>query len=89
MRLQRVRRRWITVAVVLLLVVMAIRALDSASWIQYYSVVDDQTLVVGTTEGPVAWTRVTNITETPSTVTITVSSLLIRLGPGTAVGIPV
>jgi hypothetical protein len=89
MRRPRLWRRWIAVAVVLVLVVMAIRALDSASWIQYYRVVDDQTLVVGTTEGPGAWTRVTNITETPSTVTITVSSLLIRLGPGTAVGIPV
>ena len=89
MRLPRVRRRWITVAVVLLLVVVAVRLLDGASWIYYYRVVDDRTLVVGTITGPGAWTRVTSVTETPATITITVSSLLIRLGAGTAVGIPV
>jgi hypothetical protein len=89
MRLPRLRQRWIAVAVVLVLVVTAVRLLDSASWIYYYRVVDDRTLVVGTVTGPGAWTRVTSVTETPATVTITVSSLLIRLGPGTAVGIPV
>ena len=89
MRLARVRRRWITVAVVLLLVIVAVRLLDSASWIYYYRVVDDQTLVVGTVTGPGAWTRVTNVTETPATVTITVRSLVVQLGPGTAVGVPV
>jgi hypothetical protein len=89
MRLARVRRRWITVAVVLLLVIVAVRLLDSASWIYYYRVVDDQTLVVGTVTGPGAWTRVTNVTETPATVTIIVSSFLIQFAPGTAVGVPV
>jgi hypothetical protein len=89
MRLPRARRRWIAVAVVLVLVVTAVRLLDSASWIYYYRVVDDQTLVVGTVEGPGAWTRVTSVSETPSTITITVSSLLFRPGPGTAVGVPV
>ena len=88
MRLPRVRRRWITVAVVLL-VVGAVRLLDGASWIYYYRVVDDRTLVVGTVTGPGAWTRVTGVTETPATVTIIVSSFLIQFGPGTAVGVPV
>ena len=46
------------------------------------------TLVVGTVTGPGAWTRVTSVTESPSTVTITVSSLLVQLGPGAAVGVP-
>lgn len=89
MRLPRLRRRWIAVAVALVLVVTAVRLMDAASWIYYYRVVDDQTLVVGTVEGPGAWTRVTSVTETPSTVTITVSSVLIRLGPGTSAGVPV
>jgi hypothetical protein len=89
MRLPRVRRRWITVAVVLLLVVVAVRLLDGASWIYYYRVVDDRTLVVGIITGPGAWTRVTSVTETPATVTITVRSLVVQLGPGTAVGVPV
>jgi hypothetical protein len=89
MRLPRLRRRWIAVAVVLVVLVAAVRLLDSASWIYYYRVVDDQTLVVGTITGPGAWTRVTNVTETPATVTIIVSSLLIQFGPGTAVSVPV
>ena len=89
MRLPRLRRRWIAVAVALVVLVAAVRLLDSASWIDYYRVVDDQTLVVGTVTGRGAWTRVTNVTETPATVTIIVSSFLIQLGPGTAVGVPV
>lgn len=89
MRLPKSRRRWIGVAVALALVVAAVRLLDSTSWIYYYRVVDAQTLVVGTVTGPGAWTRVTSVTETPATITITVGSLLIQLGPGTAVGIPV
>ena len=76
-------------AVVLVLVVTAVRLLDSASWIYSYRVVDDKTLVVGTITGPGAWTRVTSVTETPSTVTITVNSFLIQLGPRTGVGIAV
>ena len=75
--------------VLLVLAVVAVRALDSASWIFYYRVVDDRTLVVGTATGPGAWTRVTNVAETESTVSITVSSLLFRPGPGTSDGIPV
>ena len=90
MKFPRLRRRWMALAVVVvLLVVMAVRLLDNASWVSYFRVVDDQTLVVGTVTGPGAWTRVTSVIETPSTVTITVSSLLIQLGPGTAVGVPV
>ena len=89
MRLPRLRRRWIAVAVALVVLVAAVRLLDGASWIDYYRVVDDQTLVVGTVTGRGAWTRVTNVTETPATVTIIVSSFLIQFGPGTAVGVPV
>lgn len=89
MRLARVRRRWIAVAVLLILVIATVRLLDGSSWVYYYRVVDDRTLVVGTITGPGAWTRVTSVTETPATITITVGSLLIQLGAGTAVGIPV
>jgi len=88
MRLPRLRRRWIAVAVVLVLVVAAVRLLDSASWIYYYRVVDDHTLLVGTVSGQGARVRVTSVIETPTTVTITVSTFFIQLGSGTAVGIP-
>jgi hypothetical protein len=89
MRLPRLRRRWIAVAVVLVLVVTAVSLLDNAEWVNYYRVVDDRTLVVGTVTGSGAWTRVTSVAETESTVTIIVRSLLFQLAPGTAVGIPV
>ena len=89
MRRPRLRRRWIVVGLVLVLAIAAVRALDSASWISYYRVVDDRTLVVGTVTGPGAWTRVTSVAETESTVTIGVSSLLFQPGPGISLGIPV
>jgi hypothetical protein len=79
----------IAVAVVVVLVVTAVHVLDGASWIHDYRVVDDQTLVVGTLTGPGAWMRVTRVGESQATVTISVGSLLIQLGPGTDVGIPV
>ena len=90
MRVPRLWRRWLVVAaVVLVLAVAAVRSLDSPSWIDYYRVVDERTLVVGTDAGPGAWTRVTSLIETPSTVTVTVSSLFVQIGPGTAAAVPV
>ena len=90
MRPARLARRWVVVvAIGLVLAVLAVRSLDSPSWISYYRVVDERTLVVGTVAGPGAWTRVTSVIETPSTVTVTVSSLFVRVGPGTAEGVPV
>jgi hypothetical protein len=89
MRLRARWRRLVVAAVVLVLLVASIRALDGSLSIYYYRVVDDQTLAVGTVTGHGAWTRVTGLTETPTTVTITVSSLLFQPWPGTAVGVPV
>jgi hypothetical protein len=89
MRIHRPRRRWYVVVVVAVLAIASIRALDGASMIYYYRVVDDQTLAVGTVTGHGAWTRVTGLTETPTTITITVDSLLFQPGAGTSVGVPV
>jgi hypothetical protein len=85
-----IRRRWrrvVVIGVVLVLMVLSARAADNTSPIEYYRVVDDQTLTVGTITGHNAWTRATGVTETPSSVTITVSSFLLGLG-GTADGVP-
>jgi hypothetical protein len=87
MRLPKLRRRWVIVALIVVLVFVGYRLLDSATWIAYYRVVDERTLLVGTVSGPGAWTRVTNVAETPATVAITVSSFFVQLGPGTAEGI--
>ncbi len=77
------RRHWVVLAAVLILAVAAFRLLDRPSQIFYYRVADDRTLAVGTSEGVGPWTRITDLSETPSTVTITVSSLYVRLGPAT------
>ena len=89
MRLPRLRRRWVALAIVVVLVALSVRALDSTLSIDSYRVVDDRTLAVRIGEGPGAWTRITNIAETPSTVSVTVSSFYFRPGPGTDEAIPV
>jgi hypothetical protein len=77
-------------AVVLLaLGVLAFQLLDSPTRIDYYRLGDDdRTLIVGTTSGPHAWVRVTNVSETPTAVTITVRTFFVQLGPSTALGYP-
>ena len=83
-----IRRRWrrfvVVIGLIVVLVVLSFRALDHPSTIEYYRVVDDRTLSVGTAEGHNAWTRVTALDETPTTVTITVSSFLLQIGAHTA-----
>jgi hypothetical protein len=83
---QKPLRRLVIVAVVVMFGVGAIRLLDGASLIQYYRVVDEQTLVVGTISGVGATVRVTDLEETSTTVTITVRSFHVQLGPGNAGG---
>ena len=51
MNMPKVRRRWIVLAIVAVLVFTAYRMLDARSTIDYYRVVDPQTLMVGTGEG--------------------------------------
>ena len=88
MRMAAGRRRRIVLAfLAVIAVVAAYHLLDVPTRIYSYRVVDDRTVVLGTTSGRGAWMRVTGINETPVTVTITVSSLFIQLGPGTAEGI--
>ena len=89
-----IRRRWrrfvavaVVVAAVVVLGVATLLALYLPSRIEYYRVVDDKTLSVGTITGHNAWTRVTALTETPTTVSVTVGVFLLQLG-GTADGVP-
>jgi len=87
MRIPKVRRRWIVLAVIVAVLFTSYRLLDSHTYIYYYRVVDDHTLMVGTLSGPGAWARVTSVVETPATVTIIVSNFYFQLGPSTDVGI--
>lgn len=89
MSMPRVRRRWIVlVFAVVLALVVGYRLLDSATRIDYYRVADEHTLLLGTISGPGANVRVTNVTEASTSVTITVTTFFMQLGPGTSEGIP-
>jgi hypothetical protein len=81
----KLRRRWVILVVVVVLAIAWVRLLDRAMPISYYRVVDAQTIVLGSLTGRGAWTRLTSVAETPTAVTVTVSSLLAPL-PGTAEG---
>jgi hypothetical protein len=85
------RDRWLLLGAVCLLVVLALigyRLLDKPNAIYYYRLVDEQTLLAGTESGPDANVRVTNVVESPSTVTITVSGLYLSIGPSGEGGVP-
>jgi hypothetical protein len=47
--------------------------------IYYYRVVDNHTIVVGSTTGPGSWTRVAGVSESTAVVTVSVSSLVVPL----------
>jgi hypothetical protein len=74
------------VALIAIFAVIGYRLLDKPNSIFYYRVVDEHTLLAGTVSGPNANVRVTNVVETPSTVTITVSGLSLWIGPSSGVG---
>jgi len=64
-------------------------ALDRAEPIEYYRLVGDRTLVVGTTTATLTWTRVSSVTETPTSVVVAVRSFRIQFGPGTGAAFPI
>jgi len=89
---QRVKR-WVVIAlsataIVVVLAVIGYKALDQPSHIYYYRVADEQHLVLGTISGRGANVRVTDVVETPETVTITVSTFLLEFGATSGVGYP-
>jgi hypothetical protein len=85
-RRPKVRRRWLAAAVCLVVVLLSIRALDRDTRIDYYRVLDPQTIGVETTGGEGSWTRITSVVETSSSMTIEVSSLSVPFLPGTTDG---
>ena len=83
MRIPMPGRRWLVVVVVLVLVVVAtIHFLDRPNSIEFYRLIDQQTIGLETSAGPGSWTRVTSLVETPSSVTVIVSTIEISFGPG-------
>ena len=82
MRIPRVRRRWVVLAVILVVVLGAMRLLYQPVTLESYRTVDPQTLVVVGYISPGAWTNA-SVSETPSTATISVNAFTFRPFPGT------
>ena len=56
-------------------------ALDRPDPIDYYRLVGDQTIVVGALTGQATWSRVSSVTETPTSVVVAVRSFDIPFVP--------
>jgi len=82
------RRRWLIAAAVVVAAVWALVAVyDRAQPLDYYRLVGDRTIIVGTITGRGTWTRVSSVTETPTSVVVAVRSLPIPFVPAAGVGI--
>ncbi len=75
----RRRPRWVQVAVGIVVAItifgVFVLVLDRPAPIDYYRVIDDHAIVIGTVTGPATWTRLTRVDETPDSVIVFVSSL--------------
>lgn len=84
------RRRWFIAAAVVVTAVWALMAIyDRAQPLDYYRLVGDRTIVVGTITGRGTWTRVSSVTETPISIVVAVRSFPIPFVPAAGVGIPI
>jgi len=74
-KIPRVRRRWVVLAVLVVVALATFRLLDQPLALLSYRVADPRTVVVTGHGAQSAWNHVTGVTETDATVTISVSSL--------------
>jgi hypothetical protein len=88
MRVPRVRRRWLVLAVVVVLVLVSVRLLYQPLTLDSYRTLDARTLVVTGHGAPGAWTNLSDVTETDTRVTVRVDALTFTPFPGTAAGYP-
>ena len=90
MKVPKVRRRWVALAVVILFLLATVRLLDQPLTLQSYRTLDPQTPVVVGYGAPDAWARVANISETQSTVSVvSIHKFTLELFPGTGIGAPI
>jgi hypothetical protein len=76
------RRRLLVVAAVALVGVGAIRLAVTPTFVGGYRVIDDSTIALQVIGVSPTWRAVTLETETPSEVTVGVSEISLRFGPG-------
>jgi hypothetical protein len=81
-RMPRLRRRWIVLVAVLIMALAYVRLADASYAVYQYRVVDDHTFQISSVTGPWTWTRVTGVTETTSSVIVSVNSISFQFAPG-------
>ena len=87
-RVPEVRRRWIVLAVVIVLALATLRLLYQPLTLDSYRVLDQQVLVVTGHGYHGAWTRLSEVDETESTVMVRVDAFTLVPGPSTGLGSP-
>jgi len=86
-KVPKVRRRWVALAAAIVFLLATLRLLYQPLTLESYRALDPQTLVVVGFGAPNAWTRVSNVSETPSTVSVSADRFTFQLPlPGTAIG---
>lgn len=74
MKVPRLRRRWVVIAIAVVATLVAVRLLDQPFALESYRLVDPQTVVVTGYGTKSAWTHVTGVVESEAAVTISVNS---------------
>ena len=82
MNIRTPRWRAIVLLVLVVLAFASVRAADRPAPIDSYRLLDPATIGIETITGPGSWTRISGVSETPTRVTVSVSSLTAPL-PGT------
>ncbi len=89
MKIPHVGRGWVALALVVVILLVSVRLLDSSMRLDSYKVLDPQTIVVEGGGARGAWVHVTDLEEGTSTVTVNVNVFTFRPPlPGTDVGYP-
>jgi hypothetical protein len=76
------RRRLFIGAIVVVLVIAAVRVAITPLFVAGYRVIDDQNLALEVIGANPTWRAITVQTETPSDVTIGISEISLQIGPG-------
>ena len=76
------RRRLAIAAIVLLVVLGGLRLAVTQTYVHGYRLVDDYNIALLVTGANPTWRAVTELQETPTEVTVRISEMSLRLGPG-------
>ena len=85
MNIRAPRRRAIVLVLLVVLAIVSVRLADRPMPIDSYRLLGPATIGIETITGPGSWTRISGVSESPTSITISVSSLTAPL-PGTDVG---